>query len=54
MTGPSDYHTQWIPQGLMPSPKWRMNNDVDPVDFNQLNLGLYWSLPQFYTEFSSA
>ena len=34
MTGPSDYHTQWIPQGLMPSPKWRMNNDVDPVDFN--------------------
>ena len=37
-----------------PHPGGGWNDDVDPPNFNQLKLGLWQPLPQFYNEFCSA
>ena len=37
-----------------PLPGGGWNDDVDPPNFNQLKLGLWQPLPQFYDEFCSA
>ena len=41
-------------QELRPPPGGGWNDDVDPPNFNQLKLGLWQPLPQFYDEFCSA
>ena len=40
--------------GIKPHSVEEGNDEVDPVDFNQLKPALCQPLPQFYAEFSSA
>ena len=42
----------WVLQELRPSFRWRIVYDTDSLDFNQLKLGLWWPLSQFYVVFS--